>query len=218
MQCCRHGNILLDADQEVPPHEDIVYYKWRFYHREWRPSDTEVVSLVWYLSHSKRSIEYDAVIAPPGTAPADTVHRVTSNFSMADVLTRSHQDPAKVKIGVKLYNADTGELVCHVLPAYGNGTAAMNEKSYMYLPPCMWGSVEEGLRPPPVFPVDTNFSAVKTVNNTYYHYGGESQGAISLLVAYGSLCSALTDLFVLSLSVVRSVAVMAIFQMHAVVA
>ena len=63
MQCCRHGTIILDADQEVPPYVDEVFFKWRFYHRAWRAADTQLVSLVWYISASNRSIEYDAVAA-----------------------------------------------------------------------------------------------------------------------------------------------------------
>ena len=77
MQCCRHGTILLDADQEVPPEYDEVYFKWRFYFRDWQQSDTQVVSMVWYLSHASHSIEYDAVAAPAGTLPDQAVHTVT---------------------------------------------------------------------------------------------------------------------------------------------
>jgi len=188
MQCCRHGNILLDADQEVPPEEDVVYYKWRFYHRLWRPADIQVYPLVWYLSHARKSIEYDATEAPAKTPPSEAVHMITSNFSMADILTRSHISLPKGKNGVmliqagghchspgclslELYNADTRELLCHIKPVFGTGSSAMDEAGYLWTPPCVWGSKEEGLLKPPVFHARSNFTAIKRVNNTVYHYG-----------------------------------------------
>ncbi len=35
----------------------------------------------------------------------------------------------------------------------------------------MWGTADEGLRDPPVFGLDANFTAIKHVNNSVYHYG-----------------------------------------------
>lgn len=188
MQCCRHGTILLDADQEVPPHEDEVFFKWRFYHRPWKATDTQVHPFVWYISHARASIEYDATAAAPGTPPEEAVHRITSNFTGADIVKRSRGDLKRAQHGVKLiqagchchspgclslqlFNMDTGKLVCEVTPVVGNGTEAMNEEAYIFLPPCVWGSAEEGLASPPVFQLDTNFTAIKRVNNTVYHYG-----------------------------------------------
>ena len=53
----------------------------------------------------------------------------------------------------------------------GNSTEAQNEADYLWLPPCQWGSAEEGLRPPPVILPDTNFTSVKYTNNTVAHSG-----------------------------------------------
>ena len=38
-----------------------------------------------------------AGMAPPGTPPAEQVHTITSNFTMADVLARSRVDASRVK-------------------------------------------------------------------------------------------------------------------------
>ena len=117
-------------------------------------------------------------------------HVITSNFTGANFIKRSHDVDAKrakkgiqlVQMGghchspgclsLELFNADTGALVCKVTPRVGKTAAALDEESYIYLPPCMWSSNEaEGLPSPPVFFPDTNFSAIKRVNNSVYHYG-----------------------------------------------
>ena len=55
---------------------------------------------------------------------------------------------------------------------YGTGTAAQNESSYVIaIPPCVWGSPEEGLLPPPVIHLDSNLSTVKRANSTNGHWG-----------------------------------------------
>ena len=42
---------------------------------------------------------------------------------------------------------------------------------FMYIPPCVWGSAEEGLQPPPVFHLDTNLMTIARTNSTDKHYG-----------------------------------------------
>lgn len=42
---------------------------------------------------------------------------------------------------------------------------------YLGIPPCLWGSAEEGLSPPPRLSLDTRMHMVKRVNNTHYHFG-----------------------------------------------
>lgn len=56
-------------------------------------------------------------------------------------------------------------------PIAGNSTVAQKEEDYLWLPPCQWGSAEEGLLPPPVMSPDTNFTSVKYTNNTVAHSG-----------------------------------------------
>merc|ERR1712066_314026 len=67
---------------------------------------------------------------------------------------------------MELWNDDTGELLCNVTAEY-NGDA----ECVLVLPPCLWGSAEEGLKPPPVLHLNSNLSCVKRANNTYGHWG-----------------------------------------------
>ena len=99
MQCCHHQTMLLDADQEPPQEYDNVVYKWRFYFGEEQPGDQPIVNLVWYISAEQHSIEYDAPAAPSMTALKDTVHQITSNFTGADMLVRSHDVDLKRTAG-----------------------------------------------------------------------------------------------------------------------
>ncbi len=47
----------------------------------------------------------------------------------------------------------------------------MDEAGYSVgIPPCAWGSAQEGLPPPPVLSLDTNLTAIKKANATYYHW------------------------------------------------
>jgi len=48
----------------------------------------------------------------------------------------------------------------------------MQEKGYVVgIPPCVWGSEEEGLLPPPMIHLDTNLSTIKRANSTNGHWG-----------------------------------------------
>mmetsp|Transcript_8887 Transcript_8887/g.20380 ORF Transcript_8887/g.20380 Transcript_8887/m.20380 type:complete len:740 (+) Transcript_8887:10-2229(+) len=196
--CCHDGAILLDADQEVPAEEDTVYFKWRFYFTEYNPAvHTPLIHLEWQWGH----IEYDVPAAPAGTPPADAVHVLTTRFQLRDMMNlygKPHCDPftdyycadvdrvnaggvslimagghchAPACISLELYNADTGFLVCRVVPVGGQGDSAFDEAGYLYLPPCQWGSAEEGLQAPPVLFLDTNLTSIKRVNSTVGHTG-----------------------------------------------
>ena len=39
------------------------------------------------------------------------------------------------------------------------------------IPPCVWGSAEEGLQPPPVLHLDANLTTMKRGNSTNGHWG-----------------------------------------------
>ena len=70
------------------------------------------------------------------------------------------------------WNMDTGELICVNEPEYGSGAAAYDEHAYLVgIPPCVWGTQAEGLRPPPVLSLDSNLTTIKRVNNTNGHWG-----------------------------------------------
>ena len=42
---------------------------------------------------------------------------------------------------------------------------------YIAIPPCLWGSEEEGLVPPTFLSFETNLLSIKRNNNTNAHYG-----------------------------------------------
>ena len=111
MECCKDGDVLLDADQEVPPHVDRVRYRWRFYHEEYAPMPTDaagrvanaggqhvpVFHLEWAVNgcdsggpggnpKNCQHIEYDVQRAADGTPPAEQVHTVTSHFKVRDMM------------------------------------------------------------------------------------------------------------------------------------
>jgi hypothetical protein len=81
-------------------------------------------------------------------------------------------------LSMELINADTGESICLVTPVYGDGgDEVMNEDGYVVaLPPCVWSNdpndqQTHGLKPPPRLSLDTNLTAIKKSNSTYFHYG-----------------------------------------------
>ena len=75
-------------------------------------------------------------------------------------------------MSLELWNDDTGELICRNAPIYGTGTRAQDENSYVIsIPPCLFGSKEEGLLPPPVLSLNSNLTTIKRANNTNGHWG-----------------------------------------------
>lgn len=80
-------------------------------------------------------------------------------------------------IDIELYNADTGELLCRNVGVYG-GTGARtiagskwDEPGYLAIPPCLWGSKEEGLMEPVLLGWNATLKSVKRANSTYGHSG-----------------------------------------------
>ena len=46
-----------------------------------------------------------------------------------------------------------------------------DELGYLDLPPCLWGSPNDGLISPEYLSYDTNLLSIKKNNNTYAHFG-----------------------------------------------
>lgn len=75
-------------------------------------------------------------------------------------------------ISMQMINADTNETICYTEPHYGKTDRAVDEAGYAAgIPPCIWGTAEEGLPPPPVVSLDTNITVIKKANSTAKHYG-----------------------------------------------
>ena len=75
-------------------------------------------------------------------------------------------------ISMEMINADTNETLCKTEPHYGQSDTAMDEAGYAAgIPPCMWGTAEEGLPAPPVLSLYTNLTVIKKANSSVKHYG-----------------------------------------------
>ena len=123
----------------------------------------EITILVRDLfSRAERACDFerDANCFPPEMAPGG-VALVYANFHC--------HPPACLDAG--LWNDETGELICQVTAVYGTGDSAADDAGYHRAPPCMWGSTEDGLRPPPMLSLDTRLRGSMRANSTYGQYG-----------------------------------------------
>jgi hypothetical protein len=75
---------------------------------------------------------------------------------------------------MELYNADTGQLLCHVDTLKGSGSAdAYDEKGFIAIPPCLWSinASFDGLPTPPFLPLNATLLSIKRANSTWSHTG-----------------------------------------------
>ena len=195
LACCHHQNILLDKDQNPWKDQTITYHmKTRFWYEEYeqqsksgKPSHVNLPRM--YYQTEAWAGEYD-VVKCSGTTPAeDCVQEITAHWQVKSMSLGDHGEPypsnatgikliyagghchAPSCISLDLYNADTGDLLCSQKPTFGTGTKIFNEKGYIAIPPCLWGSEDEGLIEPVFLPTNANLTSVKLNNNTYSHYG-----------------------------------------------
>ena len=204
MNCCggldpnSTKRFLLDADQPIPPLVDEVYFRWRFYYEDEAGVTTpprETYHVEWQFGH----IEYSVPKAPEGTPPEQAVHTITSNFTVADMVTlygaqcggsvgcdewgkNNGSRPIQFLmlgfhchspacLGGVLLNADTGEEYCRVTAMAGHSAKPQDEEEYLWLPPCQYGAKEEGLRTPPVVNMSTKLRSIKWANSSVAHFG-----------------------------------------------
>ena len=74
---------------------------------------------------------------------------------------------------MELYNADTGELLCHVQPKLGTSRDQVyDELGFLAIPPCLWSdNPDDGLVAPRFLPMNTTLLSIKRNNNTVSHWG-----------------------------------------------
>jgi hypothetical protein len=195
LKCCSHGSILLDLNQTVPTEKDTYRMKFRIYYEEY----TNQSEAFFMFQAIDAGGEYEVPQAKPGTPPSESVHTVSQDFTVAatlgaDVNVEPHRANSQVLllrasthchapscINETLYNLDTGEVICYNAPLYGHGSwpksgQSFDEQEYAAgIPPCYWGSEEDGLAPPPRLNLTTRLRSVKHCNNTYYHLGVMAQ-------------------------------------------
>eukprot|EP00730_Choanoeca_flexa_P014858 TRINITY_DN6649_c0_g2_i2.p1 TRINITY_DN6649_c0_g2~~TRINITY_DN6649_c0_g2_i2.p1 ORF type:complete len:719 (+),score=185.41 TRINITY_DN6649_c0_g2_i2:78-2234(+) len=193
LHCCHHQWYLLDADQEIPVEPMTYYMKFRFWYQEYRPDYHQNLIRLYYQTEAWAG-EYDVVKCDDSIPHDQCVQEISAHFKVSDMLKDcdvrtgvsctgkrknginliyvSGHCHAPSCLSMELYNADTGELICEVLPSYGKGTGGrFDELDYVALAPCLFGSADEGLNEPMFLNYDTNLMSIKRNNNTYSHYG-----------------------------------------------
>jgi len=196
LHCCHHEYILLDADQMVDTRVDEVYLKFRVWFQEYQPpkptnpTPSHLNLYRFYFQTEAFAGEYDVPQCPAGTPPQECVHQITSRIQAKDMFFDCMHGKSNCTgvigmkliyagahchapscISMELYNLDTGTLICRQIPQIGTGRDTFDELDYLNVPPCLWGSPDEGLIPPPFLSLDTKLMAIKRNNNTYGHFG-----------------------------------------------
>jgi len=184
---CHHMWSLLDADQPIPwPDRPLEYtLKFRFWVEEYNTSYHTVLRRVtWGIASP---VEYDVPKCSEGVmgcsreSDGSWIHTIKGTFTGEGALSAAHfhcHAPTCLSMamyrcskGTKVCDQTTGELLCMERPVYGNSSGdPFAEPGYIFQPPCLWGSEEFGLQPPPSvegFVLGT----VKTSNATYGHHG-----------------------------------------------
>jgi len=150
-----------------------------------------------YYQTEAWSSEYDIPQCDKGTPSSMCTHEITAHFTVEKMAQRCdiRKNPtcwgenydkenqginliyaaghchAPACISMELYNADTGKLLCAHYPDYGKTNQVFDELGYISIPPCIWGSEEEGLMSPVFLPFNANLTSIKRNNNTWGHYG-----------------------------------------------
>jgi len=196
---CHHMFSLLDADQEIPWVDQPLKYhlKFRFWYQDYDAS---------YHKNVKRStwgigslVEYDVPKCAADIqgceldSNGDWIHTIRGTYTGNDYMVAAHfHCHAPTCRSIKMYrdwNGTHGELMCEERPVYG-GTGQVDQQKYdeedfILQPPCLWGSEEQGLEPPP----DVNGRTMHTVKTSYAnegHHGEMAWQQMYLVTSLGS--------------------------------
>jgi hypothetical protein len=163
------------------------------------PSTSHKNMVRFYWTTEAFAGEYDIPKCADGTPTSQCIHVITSRWRVRDMMRAcdvnsnawctgiGSTDSSKVAgvqliyagphchaatcASMELYNADTGQLLCHMEPHFGQSGERYDENGYISLAPCLWGSLAEGYPEPVTLSLDTNLLSIKRNNNTYYHTG-----------------------------------------------
>jgi hypothetical protein len=166
------------------------------------PSHENLVRFYW--ATEAFAGEYDIMPCKPGTPPSQCIQVISSQWKVRDFVHdcsihdaswctgKGSRDDTKTLgvqliyagphchaptcLSMELYNADTGQLLCHVEPIHGTGQggagATYDEYGFLAIPPCLWGDdATQGLPPPELLSLDTTLLSIKRNNNTLAHTG-----------------------------------------------
>lgn len=181
--CCHHLFTLLDKDQPTPWQDTPLEYhmKFRIYYQE-DPSIANVFQHNW--GGMATPTEYDVPKCADGVEGCQfidghwihsmngtwTVKQMTGGVPWRPVTIHGHCH-APTCIEFNLYNADTGELICSQKPIYGQSNKTFDEKGYLSVPPCVFGSSQDGLFNIPNISAETNLFSNKTCKADAGHHG-----------------------------------------------
>ena len=182
-------------DFDALKHTPTLHLEWQFGHIECTPPPPQPAA----AAANAPALRYDVPKAAPGTPPEDRVHILTSEIQGRDLfmygrpgcnvetepycadVTKAAKGFGLVMMGghchapaclsLEMVNRDTGALICRIEPVLGSGDDALDESSYLWLPPCVWGDPSDGLQPIPKLMLDTNLTLVKRTNSSAYHTG-----------------------------------------------
>jgi len=183
LSCCSHKTVLLDVNQTQPSDEMTYRIKFRFWFQEYKNHQNLIRP---YFQTEAYSGEYDVPKCLPGTPPEEQVHSITARWKLRDMIDKKlignssgmkfiFAGPhchAPTCISMELYNGDTGDLLCRVVPEYGQGREnyKFDELDYIRVDPCIWGE-DSGLMEPPYLNWDSKLVSIKKNNNSNAHYG-----------------------------------------------
>lgn len=197
LSCCRHGELLLDKEQENPWPDQYLEYrmKWRFYFEEYEPAVQQIAPpshqnlLRIYWQTEAFAGEYDIPQCSKSTKPEQCVHVITSRFKVrrsvsfpkgtdqnalegVKIIYAGPHCHAPTCLSMELYNADTGELLCHVEPIHADSGKLYYERGFLAIPPCLFSETEgDGVAMAKLLSLDTTLLSIKRNNNTLPHTG-----------------------------------------------
>ena len=69
---------------------------------------------------------------------------------------------------LELWDEDRSELICRGTPIFGGGSDKVHDERgfIVSIPPCLWGSADDGLRPPPRIHLRSNLLSISRANST----------------------------------------------------
>jgi len=202
---CHHMWSLLDADQEIPWVDQPLEYhfKYRFWYQPYtaatgsKPASHQSITGGWGANLGAGGgglgAEFDVPkcdVGVPGCSKGPdgtwvhTVVGIQTPSTSGDLVAVHFHCHAPTCLSMSIARNDTGEMICESLPTYGGDNAAQHhskysdkfqESGFIAVPPCLFGSPEHGLDPPPKLNGVT-LRIVKTSNATYGHHGEMAHG------------------------------------------
>jgi hypothetical protein len=208
--CCHHLFSLLDKGQVTPWQDRplIYHHKWRIWYTEVESSPTPISDVLQFNWGGMASpVEYDVPKCAEGVygcsrgVDGGWVHSHNGTWKVSQMTARKTPGiPVKVPanatgvsfvtihghchaptcISFELWNHDTKTLVCRQEGTFGKSNRTFDEEGYLHVPPCVFGSEEEGLNPALHLPFNTTLFGTKKCKADYGHHG-----EMSLWQTYG---------------------------------